>query len=101
MMGPARRGLARLGQTPRNFLETFLQILGEALLLGAMGCRGGVLLGVAVMAIYAGITGWATPVPSSTIIGGLAAALLIGGIAGLYPAARAARLSPTEALRTV
>jgi putative ABC transport system permease protein len=65
-----------------------------------MGGTGGILLGIAVTAIYANIKGWATLVPPIAVIGGIAAALLIGGIAGLYPASRAARLSPTEALRT-
>ena len=77
-----------------------VQFLSEALLLGAMGGTGGILFGFAVTAIYANIKGWATLVPPIAVIGGIAAALLIGGIAGLYPAARAARLSPTEALRT-
>jgi len=76
------------------------QFLGEALLLGIMGGTGGILLGVVVTAIYSNIKGWATLVPPIAIVGGIAAALLIGGIAGVYPAVRAARLSPTEALRT-
>ena len=91
-------GLRRaLGATRRHVASQFL---GEALLLGAMGGTGGIILGVVVTAIYANIKGWATLVPPIAIIGGITAALLIGGIAGLYPAVRAARLSPTEALRT-
>jgi len=77
-----------------------IQFLGEALLLGAIGGTGGILLGVAVTATYANIKGWATLVPPTAIIGGIAGALLIGGLAGLQPAIKAANLSPTEALRT-
>ena len=76
------------------------QFLGEALLLGALGGTGGVLLGTAITAIYASTKGWATRVPPIAVIGGMAAAVLIAGVAGLYPAGRAARLSPTEALHT-
>jgi putative ABC transport system permease protein len=91
-------GLRRaLGATRHHVASQFL---GEALLLAAMGGVGGVLLGFVVTTIYANIKGWATLVPPIAIIGGIASALLIGGIAGLYPATRAARLSPTEALRT-
>ena len=91
-------GLRRaLGATRRHVA---VQFLSEALLLGAIGGAGGVLLGITGTAVYATIKGWATLVPPIAIFGGIAAALLIGGIAGLYPAVRAARLSPTEALRT-
>jgi putative ABC transport system permease protein len=75
------------------------QFLGEALLLGAMGGTGGVLLGTAITALYANYKGWAILVPPAAWIGGIVAALLIGGVAGFYPASRAARLSPTDALR--
>jgi len=91
-------GLRRaLGATRRHVA---LQFLSEALLLGAMGGVGGVLLGIAITAIYANLKGWTTLVPPTAMIGGVAASLLIAGIAGLYPASRAARLSPTEALHT-
>ncbi len=91
-------GLRRaLGATRRHIASQFL---GEALLLAFMGGVGGVIIGITATAVYANVKGWALIVPPIAIIGGLGAALLIGGVAGLYPATRAARLSPTEALRT-
>jgi putative ABC transport system permease protein len=50
---------------------------------------------------YAQTKGWAIVIPTLARAGGFGAALLIGAVAGLVPALRAARLSPTEALRTV
>ncbi len=91
-------GLRRaLGATKRHVA---VQFLGEALLLAAIGGVGGVLLGYGVTTGYASLRGWSTLVPPIAIAGGIAAALLIGAIAGLYPAVRAARMSPTEALRS-
>ncbi len=91
-------GLRRaLGATKRHVA---VQFLGEALLLSAAGGVGGVFLGWRVTTIYANIKGWDVLVPPLAIGGGMVAALLIGAIAGLYPAIRAAKMSPTEALRS-
>ena len=91
-------GLRRaLGATKRHVASQFL---GEALLLSGIGGVGGVLLGVVVTTGYAAIKGWDALIPPIAIGGGIAAALVIGAIAGLYPAIRAARMSPTDALRT-
>jgi putative ABC transport system permease protein len=77
-----------------------LQFLAESLLLSALGGIGGVTLGIAVTALYATTQSWPAIVPAWAMAGGIAATLLIGAIAGLYPAIRAARLAPTEALAT-
>jgi putative ABC transport system permease protein len=77
-----------------------VQFLAESLLLSALGGAGGVLLGVGVTATYATYQGWPSVVPAWATAGGLAATTLIGVLAGLYPAIRASRLSPTEALAT-
>jgi putative ABC transport system permease protein len=92
-------GLRRaLGATRRHIAEQFL---AEALLLSALGGLAGTLLGVAATAIYALSQHWTVLIPPQALYGGTGAALAIGAIAGLYPAMRAARLPPTEALRTV
>jgi putative ABC transport system permease protein len=92
-------GLRRaLGATRRHISAQFLT---ESLLLAVLGGVAGAALGAAATAIYAFSRGWPTVVPPLALGGALGAALAIGAVAGLYPALRAARLPPTEALRSV
>jgi len=92
-------GLRRaLGATRRHVAEQFL---AEAVLLSVLGGLAGTVIGAAATVSYALSQGWAVQIPAVALYGGLGAALAIGAVAGLYPSMRAARLSPTEALRTV
>jgi putative ABC transport system permease protein len=78
-----------------------VQFLSEAILLALLGGTLGVGLGIASTAIYATTKHWAIVVPVVAWTGGIGAAIVIGTVAGLLPALRAARMSPTEALWTI
>jgi putative ABC transport system permease protein len=78
-----------------------IQFLAESLLLAVLGGIGGVAIGAAVTAGYAASRGWQIVVPATAVAAGIGAALIIGAVAGMYPAMRAARIAPTEALRSV
>jgi putative ABC transport system permease protein len=92
-------GLRRaLGASRRHVAEQFL---AEALLLSVLGGVAGTVIGAAATVVYAVSQHQSVQIPALALYGGVSAALVIGAIAGLYPSMRAARLSPTEALRTV
>jgi putative ABC transport system permease protein len=92
-------GLRRSLGATRGHIRT--QFLTESLLLSLLGGAAGVVLGSGVTAAYATLQGWPTVVPSWVVAGGITATLIIGAIAGLYPAIRAASVPPTEALAAI
>jgi putative ABC transport system permease protein len=92
----AEIGLRRsLGATKGQVRTQFVM---ESLLLSLLGGAAGVLLGYLVTGFYATTQSWPTVVPLWALVGGVGATVAIGAVAGLYPAIRAARLAPTEAL---
>jgi putative ABC transport system permease protein len=76
------------------------QFLAEAIVLAGLGGVAGMMLGMAVTAGFAAAQGWPTVLPAIAVLGGPTAAMLIGAVAGVYPAIRASRLTPTAALAT-
>jgi putative ABC transport system permease protein len=92
-------GLRRALGATKGHIRT--QFLSEALLLGLLGGIVGVAGGAAATTAYAHTKHWATIIPTEAWAGGIAASLLIGALAGLLPALRAARLSPTQALWSI
>jgi putative ABC transport system permease protein len=92
-------GLRRALGATKGQIRT--QFLSEAIVLALLGGATGVAAGAVATLIYAHTRHWAVVIPTQAWAGGIAAAIAIGAIAGLLPALRAARMSPTQALRTV
>jgi putative ABC transport system permease protein len=93
----AEIGLRRaLGATRRHIA---VQFLGEAVLLAGVGGLAGCTLGAALTMAFAFANGWRLDLPPWLFLAGLGAAMLVGTISGAYPALRASRLPPMEALR--
>jgi putative ABC transport system permease protein len=94
----AEIGLRRSLGATRAQIRT--QFVAESLILSVAGGAGGVVIGAGVTAAYSVSQRWPPTVPSWIVIGGVGATVLIGALAGLYPAVRASKLAPTEALAT-
>lgn len=91
-------GLRRALGATRGHISS--QFLAESALLAVIGGVAGLALGAGATAIYSKTKGEPFVVPLYALVAAPAAGFLIGTVAGLYPAGKAAGLSPTEALRT-
>ena len=89
-------GLRRALGATRGHIR--VQFLAEAVLLALIGGAVGVGAGSLATAVYASAKHEVVVIPALAWVGGIGAALLIGAVAGLWPALRAARMSPTQAL---
>jgi hypothetical protein len=92
-------GLRRALGATKGHIRT--QFLTEAILLSLIGGIVGIAAGAIATAIYAHAKGWAVVIPTEAWAAGIGATIAIGALAGLLPALRAARLSPTEALWSI
>lgn len=91
-------GLRRaLGATRGHIVGQFL---AEAVLLAGLGGVVGAVLGSLIAAGYATSQGWLIALPVAGLVVGVLAAGAVGGLAGIYPAFRAANTPPTDALRS-
>jgi putative ABC transport system permease protein len=90
-------GLRRALGATRTHITT--QFLTESALLAVLGGIAGLILGAGATWIYAQAKHEPFVIPTYALIAAPASGFLIGALAGLYPATKAARLSPTEALR--
>jgi len=80
-------------------LHVLLQFLAEAVFLSVTGGLAGIVGGLLASKIISAVTGWPTTVPVSAVVGGFLFSALVGIFFGFYPARRASKLDPIEALR--
>jgi len=80
-------------------IHVLLQFLAEAVLLSVSGGIAGILTGIAFSLSLPMLTGWPAPISISAVLGGFAFSAAVGIFFGYYPARKAARLNPIEALR--
>jgi ABC-type antimicrobial peptide transport system permease subunit len=80
-------------------IHVLLQFLAEAVLLSATGGLAGIVAGLLASRLISLVAGWPTEVPPAAIAGGFLFSAAVGIFFGYYPARKASRLDPIEALR--
>ena len=85
-----------LGATRGNIL---LQFLIEALTLCILGGAAGILLGIGTTVVLARVMQWNTLISPTAVVVAFGFSALVGLFFGIWPARRAARLDPIDALR--
>ena len=80
-------------------LHVLLQFLAEAVFLSVSGGVVGIVIGAAFSIAISAFTGWLAPISLAAIAGGFLFSVAVGIFFGYYPARKAARLDPIEALR--
>jgi macrolide transport system ATP-binding/permease protein len=80
-------------------LHVLLQFLTEAVLMSVSGGVAGIIAGLALSQVIGFATGWPVPTSPVAIAGGFLFSAAVGIFFGYYPARKAARLDPIEALR--
>jgi putative ABC transport system permease protein len=80
-------------------LHIAVQFVAEAVVLAGLGGAAGAVTGGFATTVYAATRHWQSVVPWPVLLAAVGLGVVIGGLAGLYPALRAARLAPAEALR--